>query len=258
MPPGRGGALPPSVSAIPMPCSGAANSCCTTAHRPARSARRRGRPPAGQPSGSPTCGDVTEDPSGPKTWPTEPGRSWWAIEVTPMDVRARSALRPELGPGPGLSGFPVWFPGIACRRGRLRNADDTGRNSLRSASRRIQRGRKTTGRIVASALGFGVAYYFDAENGALRRKRLQHALRGARPESTSRWRPMSAIRRHLSSGAPGRPDPGRRARSAETARGGRALIAAARGALPSCPSAILAGCPFARRRPEPSGAGSGR
>ena len=49
---------------------------------------------------------------------------------------------------------------------------------VRSARRRIQRGRKTTGRIVASALGFGVAYYFDSENGALRRKRFQHALRG--------------------------------------------------------------------------------
>ena len=52
---------------------------------------------------------------------------------------------------------------------------------VRSARRRVQRGRKTTGRIVASALGFGVAYYFDAENGGERRKRLhqmvQHAAR---------------------------------------------------------------------------------
>ena len=50
-----------------------------------------------------------------------------------------------------------------------------------SARRRLQRGRKTTGRIVASALGFGMAYYFDAESGAERRKRLhqivQHAVR---------------------------------------------------------------------------------
>jgi hypothetical protein len=30
---------------------------------------------------------------------------------------------------------------------------------------------------VASALGFGVAYYFDMENGALRRKRLHQAAR---------------------------------------------------------------------------------
>ena len=49
---------------------------------------------------------------------------------------------------------------------------------VRSATRRIQRGRKTTGRIVASALGFSVAYYFDPENGGLRRKHLQHAVRG--------------------------------------------------------------------------------
>ena len=48
---------------------------------------------------------------------------------------------------------------------------------MRSASRRIQRGRKTTGRIVASALGFRVAYYFDTENGGLRRKHLQQAVR---------------------------------------------------------------------------------
>jgi hypothetical protein len=49
---------------------------------------------------------------------------------------------------------------------------------VRSATRRIQRGRKTTGRIVASALGFSLAYYFDPENGGLRRKHLQHTVRG--------------------------------------------------------------------------------
>jgi hypothetical protein len=49
---------------------------------------------------------------------------------------------------------------------------------LRSATRRIQRGKKTTGRIVASALGFSVAYYFDPESGGLRRKHLQHTVRG--------------------------------------------------------------------------------
>ena len=47
---------------------------------------------------------------------------------------------------------------------------------VRSARRRMQRGRKTTGRIVASALGFAMAYYFDAENGAERRKRLHHRV----------------------------------------------------------------------------------
>jgi hypothetical protein len=57
---------------------------------------------------------------------------------------------------------------------------------VRSARRRVHRGRKATGRIVVSALGFAMAYYFDAENGAERRKRLhqmmQHAARdvGAR------------------------------------------------------------------------------
>jgi hypothetical protein len=48
---------------------------------------------------------------------------------------------------------------------------------LSSANRRIRRGRKTTGRIVVSALGFGVAYYFDMENGAARRKKLHDLLR---------------------------------------------------------------------------------
>ena len=47
---------------------------------------------------------------------------------------------------------------------------------LRSASRRVRRGRRATGRIVVSALGFGVAYYFDTENGGLRRKRLHETL----------------------------------------------------------------------------------
>ncbi len=47
---------------------------------------------------------------------------------------------------------------------------------LRSASRRVRRGRRATGRIVVSALGFGVAYYFDTENGGLRRKRLHETM----------------------------------------------------------------------------------
>jgi hypothetical protein len=56
---------------------------------------------------------------------------------------------------------------------------------VRSARRRIQRGRKTTGRIVASAFGFGVAYYFDAEKDALRRKRFQYAVRTAVRDAVS-------------------------------------------------------------------------
>jgi hypothetical protein len=47
---------------------------------------------------------------------------------------------------------------------------------VRSASRRVRRGRRATGRIVVSALGFGVAYYFDTENGGHRRKRLHETL----------------------------------------------------------------------------------
>ena len=47
---------------------------------------------------------------------------------------------------------------------------------VRSARRRVHRGRKTTGRIVVSARGFAVAYYFDTENGALRRKRLHQLV----------------------------------------------------------------------------------
>jgi hypothetical protein len=46
---------------------------------------------------------------------------------------------------------------------------------------RARRARRTSGRILVSALGFGVAYYFDTENGDGRRKRLYEALqRGSR------------------------------------------------------------------------------
>ena len=45
-----------------------------------------------------------------------------------------------------------------------------------SASRRARRARRSTGRIVVSALGFGVAYYFDTENGAQRRQHLYEVL----------------------------------------------------------------------------------
>lgn len=47
---------------------------------------------------------------------------------------------------------------------------------LSSANRRMRRARRSIGRMVVSALGFGVAYYFDTENGALRRKRLHQLL----------------------------------------------------------------------------------
>ncbi len=50
---------------------------------------------------------------------------------------------------------------------------------MRSASRRARRARRTTGRILVSALGFGMAYYFDTENGTARRKQLQQWLQRA-------------------------------------------------------------------------------
>jgi hypothetical protein len=60
---------------------------------------------------------------------------------------------------------------------------------VRSARRRVQRGKKTTGRIVASALGFGMAYYFDAESGAERRKRLQHKMQHVARDVSARLAP---------------------------------------------------------------------
>ena len=57
---------------------------------------------------------------------------------------------------------------------------------VRSARRRVQRGRKTTGRIAASALGFAMAYYFDAENGEERRKRLRHMVQRAGRDVSAR------------------------------------------------------------------------
>jgi hypothetical protein len=50
-------------------------------------------------------------------------------------------------------------------------------NLLSSANRRARRARRTTGWILVSALGFGVAYYFDPQSGGARRTRLQHSLR---------------------------------------------------------------------------------
>ena len=44
---------------------------------------------------------------------------------------------------------------------------------ISSANRRMRRARRTSARFLASALGFGVAYYFDTENGATRRKQLR-------------------------------------------------------------------------------------
>ena len=48
---------------------------------------------------------------------------------------------------------------------------------LSSAIRRTRRIRRTSARFLVLALGFGVAYYLDTENGEGRRKQLQHWLR---------------------------------------------------------------------------------
>jgi hypothetical protein len=60
---------------------------------------------------------------------------------------------------------------------------------VHSARRRVQRGRKTTGRIVASALGFAMAYYFDAESGGERRTRLHHLVQHAIRDVSARMAP---------------------------------------------------------------------
>jgi hypothetical protein len=51
------------------------------------------------------------------------------------------------------------------------------REVLRAGTRRAKRVKRTSGRILVSALGFGLAYYFDTENGLGRRRRLSDRLR---------------------------------------------------------------------------------
>ncbi len=85
-----------------------------------------------------------------------------------VEAAARKEVRfPEAGPGYAT-------PERGCPM------HDNQQEMLRSANRRIRRVRRSTGRLVAAALGFAVAYYFDTENGALRRKRLHQLFeRGA-------------------------------------------------------------------------------
>ncbi len=52
----------------------------------------------------------------------------------------------------------------------------TNNELLRSASGRVRRVKKASGRMVVSALGFGIAYYFDPQNGEPRRRRLMESL----------------------------------------------------------------------------------
>jgi hypothetical protein len=65
---------------------------------------------------------------------------------------------------------------------------------LRSATRRIQRGRKTTGRIVASALGFSVAYYFDSQRADSAASACSTRCGASLDKATMRWRQTSPIR----------------------------------------------------------------
>jgi hypothetical protein len=50
---------------------------------------------------------------------------------------------------------------------------------VRAAGRRVRRGKRTAGRVVVSALGFAMAYYFDTEHGEERRRHLHQAVRHA-------------------------------------------------------------------------------
>jgi hypothetical protein len=56
------------------------------------------------------------------------------------------------------------------------NRQEPGNSVFASAIRRVRRARRTSGRLLASALGFGVAYYFDTGNGEARRRKAQHWL----------------------------------------------------------------------------------
>ena len=71
----------------------------------------------------------------------------------------------------------------------------TNRQELVQFSETGGRGEETTGRIVASALGFGMAYYFDVGDGGERRQRLHHLARRAARDLSARWRPMSGSAR---------------------------------------------------------------
>jgi hypothetical protein len=48
---------------------------------------------------------------------------------------------------------------------------------LKGFGRRARRVERTSERILATALGFGLAYYFDTENGSARRQKLRRQLR---------------------------------------------------------------------------------
>jgi hypothetical protein len=55
--------------------------------------------------------------------------------------------------------------------------NDTRQALISAAISQARRVRRTTGRLVVSGLGFGLAYYFDVENGSARREHLRRTLR---------------------------------------------------------------------------------
>ena len=91
---------------------------------------------------------------------------------------------------------------------------------LGSANRRVRRARTTTERIVVSALGFGVAYYFDVENGGARRAKLRQVLRqSARRVDAALASPVGDPPPDLPRALRGIGNHGPASRTAETVRG---------------------------------------
>ncbi len=58
-----------------------------------------------------------------------------------------------------------------------------------SVLRHARRAQRTTGRLLVSGFGFGLAYYFDSENGGVRREHLRRSLRRAALTIDSLWAP---------------------------------------------------------------------
>ena len=53
------------------------------------------------------------------------------------------------------------------------------RDMFQAASRGARKAKSASGRLLVSALGFALAYYFDSANGSVRRQRLRGQLRAA-------------------------------------------------------------------------------
>jgi hypothetical protein len=53
------------------------------------------------------------------------------------------------------------------------------RDVFQAASRGARKAKRASGRLLVSALGFALAYYFDSANGSARRQRLRGQLRAA-------------------------------------------------------------------------------